>query len=83
LVNKIEAIDDDTELNNYLLDFVSILNEFSKDTAFQDTSQKGVMDSFVNASINTTRTELYNEYIKKFNPELRNINVNKTNLKSK
>jgi hypothetical protein len=35
------------------------------------------MDTFINASINTSKTELYNEYIKKFNPDLKNINISK------
>jgi len=82
LESRINLIKNDTELNNYLLDFVSIVNGFSdKDSLFEDSSQKGVMDTFVNASINTTKTELYNEYIKIFNPELKNININKSRLK--
>jgi len=82
LESKISLIENDTELNNYLLDFVSIVNNFSENCeSFEDNSQKGVMDTFVNASINTNKTELYNEYIKKFNPELKNININKFNKK--
>ena len=73
---KINSIENDTELNEYLLEFSSIVNEFDT-TSFEDNSQKGVMDTFVNASINNSKTELYNEYIKKFNPELKNINISK------
>jgi hypothetical protein len=82
LMTRIDSIEDDRELNSYLLDFMSIVNNHSeKDTLFLDSTQKGVMDTFVNASINTSRSELYNEYIKQFNPELRNINVNRSNEK--
>lgn len=83
LNSRIVLIEDDTELNNYLLEFVSIVNNYNEtDNTFEDTTQKGIMDSFVNASINNTRTELYNEYIKKFNPELKNITVNKLGNKN-
>ena len=75
--NKINNIKDDTELNNYLLDFVSILNEVDKTNLFENSIQKGTMDTFVNASINTSKMDLYNEYIKKFNPELKHITTNK------
>jgi len=36
-----------------------------------------MMDSFVNASINTKKTELYNEYIHRFNPDLKPITISK------
>jgi len=81
LTFKINAIKDDTELNNYLLDFFSIINEFDSNPSFEDSTQKGIMDTFVNASINTTKTELYNEYIQKFNPELKQITIIKNEKK--
>jgi len=78
---RIECISDDTELNEYLLEFISTINQFDSDQKeiclFEDSSQKGVMDSFVNASINTKKTELYNVYIQKFNPDLNPINISK------
>ena len=70
---KIDTIENDNI--NYLLDFVAIINEFDKDKIFEESLQKGIMDTFVNARINTTKSELYNEYIKKFNPELKSINI--------
>ena len=70
LENKIYDIKNDTNLNNYLLDFISIVNEPDiKD--FEENSQKGQMDSFINSKINNSKTELYNTYIEKFNPELK------------
>lgn len=76
LENRVELIENDTELNNYLLDFISIINNYQdNDDSFEDPTKKGVMDSFVNVSINTKKTELYNEYIKTFNPELKNITL--------
>ena len=48
LENKIYDIKNDTDLNNYLLDFISIVNEPDiKD--FEENSQKGQMDSFINS----------------------------------
>jgi hypothetical protein len=73
---KINNINDDTELNEYLLEFVSTINNY-EESSFEESSQKGIMDTFVNASINTKKTELYNEYIQKFNPELKEIHMNK------
>ena len=78
LENRIECIQDDTELNDYLLDFVSVIHEADKNNSFENMIQKGSMDTFVNASINTSKIDLYNEYITKFNPELKSITVNKT-----
>jgi hypothetical protein len=82
LESKIENIENDTELNEYLLEFISILNEHPQtECLFEDSSQKGIMDSFINSSINTKKTELYNGYIKKFNPELDTIHIKKNEKK--
>jgi len=82
LKNKIENIDNDTELNNYLLEFITVINKFPEsECSFEDPSQKGIMDTFINSSINTKKTELYNEYIKNFNPELKSITINKIEKK--
>ena len=79
---KIENIDNDNELNNYLLEFISVINKFPEsECSFEDPSQKGIMDTFINSSINTKKTELYNEYIKIFNPDLKSININKNEKK--
>ncbi len=81
LETKINNIENDTELNEYLLEFMSTIDSYNNlpetETLFEESSQKGVMDTFVNASINTKKTELYNEYIQKFNPELKEIHINK------
>jgi len=76
LETKIQNIENDNELNNYLLEFISTINSYEIES-FEESSQKGVMDTFVNASINTKKTELYNQYIQKFNPELKEIFINK------
>jgi hypothetical protein len=84
LDDKISLIENDNELNDYLLDFISIINQYQLNTRdFEDSKQKGVMDTFVNASINTTKVEIYNDYIKRFNPELKNININEISEKNK
>lgn len=78
LETKIENINNDKELNEYLLEFMSTVNSYEfEETVYEENSQKGVMDTFVNASINTKKTELYNQYIYKFNPELKEIHINK------
>ena len=74
LENKIDSIVNDTELNNYLLDFFSTINK--KEEEFEEHTNKGKMDSFCNSKINNSKTEMYNDYIRKFNPELKEIIVN-------
>ena len=73
---KIFNIQDDHELNQYLLDFFSILNNFNNNYY---VSQKGLgtMDSFINSKINNSKSELYNEYINKFNQDLEPMYLNK------
>jgi len=73
LKNKIFNIEDDYEMNEYLLDFYSIINQ--KDSEYETVNQKGQLDTFINSTINTSRTEIYNEYIKVFNPELKQIDI--------
>ena len=71
---KIESINNDTELNEYLLEFFSLINNF--DTGIDvEVNKKGLLDNFVNYKINNSKTELYNEYIKRFNPELKEIKI--------
>ena len=81
LQTKINNIENDSEMNEYLLDFIEILPNLDKTSFFEGMSQKGVMDSFINSTINTSKSELYNEYIKKFNPELKSITLPKTEKK--
>jgi len=75
LEKKIENIKNDSELNNYLLDFFVTINN-NEEPEFEEQILKGQMDSFCNSKINNSKQETYNNYIRKFNPELKEINVN-------
>jgi hypothetical protein len=80
---KIYNIENDIDLNDYLLQFFSIINnEMSEE--YSETIQKGQLDTFVSSKINNSRSEIYNEYISIFNPELKQIEIpvnNKINCK--
>jgi hypothetical protein len=71
---KIENIENDKELNEYLLDFFEVINK--KENEYENNIFKGQMDTFIQSKINYSRTELYNEYIKKFNDELKEVELN-------
>ena len=73
---KIYNIENDNELNEYLLDFYCVINK--KDSDDELINQKGQLDIFINSTINNSRTDTYNEYIKIFNPELKQIEINNT-----
>jgi len=80
LETKIRNIDGDSEINDYLLEFANLF--YKNETIFSKKNggggnfqEKGHLDSFVNSTIINDKTELYNEYIKKFNPELKQINT--------
>ena len=64
LENKIYDIINDTLLNEYLLDFFTLIN--NPENSYEELSQKGKMDTFVNSKVNNSRIELYNNYIEKF-----------------
>jgi len=68
---KINNINNDTELNNYLLDFFVTID--NTETAFEDQKVKGQMDSFCNSKVNNSKIETYNKYIRTFNPELKEV----------
>jgi len=76
LETKIHSINEDTELNTYLLDFFITINNGSEE--YSEQTQKGQMDSFCNSKVNNSKLETYNTYIRKFNPELKEITVNTT-----
>jgi len=76
LEELINNITNDTDLNEYLLEFITIIYNSSTQNEHH-TDNKGILDTFVNSKIVNDKTELYNEYIKKFNPELKLINENK------
>ena len=71
LETKIYNITNDNELNQYLLDFFLIINK--KEAEIEENNQKGKMDNFIQSKINNSKSEMYNEYIQKFNPELKEI----------
>ena len=73
LESRIENITNDNELNDYLLNFIEIIKK--EDTEYSEIQQKGQLDSFVNSKINNSKTEVYNDYIRKFNPELKEIDI--------
>jgi len=70
---KINNALDDTEMNEYLLDFFETINK--SENEFEDQVVKGQMDLFCTSKINTSKIETYNEYIQKFNPELKEVVV--------
>jgi len=74
--SKIFDIENDIELNNYLLDFFVTIN--GTDEQFEEQTNKGQMDSFCNSKINNSKLETYNNYVRKFNPELKEIITNTT-----
>jgi len=74
LEEKINDIKDDNALNEYLLEFYNIINK--EPGEYYESSQKGVLDSFIQSKINNSKTEIYNEYIEHFNPELSKIEIN-------
>jgi hypothetical protein len=74
LQERVESITDDKELNEYLLDFMTILSN-NNDNQESFTPKKGKMDTFINSTINTSKASMYNEYITQFNPEIKPIHV--------
>jgi hypothetical protein len=75
LEQRIENITDDSELNDYLLDFFQIINKNTEN--IEENGQRGKMDNFIQSTINNSKSEMYNDYVKTFNPELKEISVNK------
>jgi hypothetical protein len=75
LEEKINGISDDNDLNNYLLDFFVTINS-NEEQQFEEQKNKGQMDSFCNSTVNNSKLETYNNYIRKFNPELKEIALN-------
>jgi hypothetical protein len=71
---KIYNIENDVEMNEYLLEFFSIINN-NKTEEYSETQNKGKLDSFINSKVNNSKTELYNEYINIFNPDLKEIEI--------
>uniref|UniRef100_A0A6C0IA81 TFIIB-type domain-containing protein n=1 Tax=viral metagenome TaxID=1070528 RepID=A0A6C0IA81_9ZZZZ len=80
LEERIYRIVNDLDLNEYLLDFYLVIN---KESSTEENDKKGSMDTFIGSTINNSKSELYNEYIQKFNPELKQINNVKVNVSCK
>jgi len=80
LEKRIKNIEEDYELNEYLLDFYSIIDK--QENIYENVNNKGQLDTFINSSVNNTRSEVYNEYIKVFNPELKQIEINNGIIKN-
>jgi len=68
----IYKIENDTDLNEYLLDFFETINA-NKEGLYEENLNKGQMDSFYTSRVNNSKIETYNNYIQKFNPELKEI----------
>jgi len=85
LETLIYNIESDVDLKDYLLEFVDLFYKHEKKNKepkeisndFSDSEQKGSLDNFINSTLINDKAELYNEYIKKFNPELKQIDKRK------
>lgn len=77
LQSEIHKIENDTELNDYLLDFIDIIYKNNRKLSCTTSENKGVLDTYINSHIINDKTELYNEYIKKFNPDLKQVSETK------
>jgi len=75
LEDSINSIMNDNELNEYLLDFFQTIQNNEADNLFEEQRNKGQMDSFYTSKVNNSKIEVYNSYIQKFNPELKEINT--------
>jgi rRNA-processing protein FCF1 len=78
LQELVDKINNDTELNEYLLDFFETMNNNNSIDLYEENLNKGQMDSFYTSRINNSKISTYNEYIQKFNPELREISNSST-----
>ena len=77
LEELIDNINNDTELNEYLLDFFQTIQQTNNIiNLFEEQKNKGQMDFFYTSKVNNSKIETYNLYIQKFNPELKEVNIN-------
>ena len=75
---KIKNIKNDSERIEYLLDFMPFASKIDTSSDINNTSKKGSLDNFVSSTIDNSKIELFNDYIKKFNPEgIKEIVINK------
>jgi hypothetical protein len=78
LEEKISNIQNDVDRTNYLLDFFKIIHKNGPNNS-KESKKDGVLDTFINSKVDNTKIELYNEYISKFNPELKPIQIKQDN----
>ena len=78
LEEKITNIQNDTDRTNYLLEFFKIIHKNGNNIT-KESKKDGLLDNFINSKVDNTKIELYNEYILKFNPELKPIQIKQDN----
>ena len=74
--DQIENIKSGKLLTEYLLDFMPIalkINSEKEDGVLP--KKRGTMDNFVMSTISNKKIEIYNAYISKFKPELKEVNL--------
>ena len=89
LNEKLELIESDNNRINYLLDFMNIAKKIDNNNNNQINNnqinnnqinnQINSLDYFINSTVDNSKAELYNEYIKKFNPGVDKIPIIKNN----
>jgi hypothetical protein len=76
LEDRIESIIHDYSQTEYLLKFAKIISKSNETEQYSSSPpKKGVLDNFIQSKINNNKIELYNEYIKNFNPEIKEIYI--------
>jgi hypothetical protein len=71
LEELINSVNDDRDLNEYLLDFFQTIKDTEEN--FEQRKNKGQMDSFCTSTVDNSKTETYNNYIQRFNPGLKEV----------
>jgi hypothetical protein len=79
LITKLNNIENDRELNEYLLDFITIINKYDYSNK-EEISTETNMDNFVISILDTSKAKLYNDYVRKFNPNLAKIEIPKQDI---
>jgi len=74
LSEQIYNIENDVDRNQYLLDFFLIKTNENK----KDNNVKSFANNYINYTIDNSKSELYNDYINVFNPELKAITIDNT-----
>lgn len=77
LEELVSSINDDRDLNEYLLDFFQTIKDTEEN--FEEQKNKGQMDSFCTSTVDNSKTETYNNYIQRFNPDLKEIDLKSGN----